>query len=868
MSENLLKMPFENIVPKCDNLETTEFNYRGTVLHLKTNHPLMFSTAAHLSFVIPSNWKDPFKCPILCAKCKHPFTRSIEADKTKVKLACTGKNSGNCNVTATMDNLKAFLMDLVDHQKLFVIPNSTEGQPSKYYLVFKDGEKTQKVKFESPRFDEDWKVPLFNKIVHPSLNRKSLSKNCMDLRNLFYCPYDYSKSPVNDDITENRNVLKIFFNIPKNDVFSVNIEAEKLPLSTFPFNENASMELFSPEEKSTSNIITFEEAMKKTLNPNDDNINYKGKKEQIVNDFMEREANSNDYLEMGREENADDYMEQEQNNNPIPEIKNQIEYLNERLTNQELLIKKMASQLNYIFNLETKNDNQVREQIKRVRDKVSRISTSSNLLLSSKRIPSISYSEIASRKANSQSRINAIVERRKLVEKKLKEKEKKITEKCENIKENLNLIGEALPETLRNILNEEGGLEKIQKGVIGLTSTPNSQPSYMEYTPIHIKGIKKTFIRNVKFYLKNLGVHLGKILNITFHGNNIAEFLIYKSYKNEFISLIKSFPTEMEIIENFNPLKPTETLTKEEEEKLEMDLISNINGILSRNGCKDSVKDFYYNYLSNTNFTYMNSFVKNILSSQQSLRESSTPSINFDKINEDDDAFSTSEDDDAFSTSEDDENNSNNDSSSVVQQNDKDLVDDSTTLTSMTIENDNNNFSTITPTISLNKECENKFSSVIPTDILSESGLTNNDNDYELIDSPIEVEINLENNSSKSNNPENKLISNQKSSENGKLKNVETFKTYNPHQQISNNSKISKNTGIEIIHNVSKQLRSTGKNIKKSKLIQLNSSNKILLNQHLNEASSSNYSDNSKEATPIYDLDTPSPSYSSDSTSD
>jgi len=107
---------------------------------------------------------------------------------------------------------------------------------------------------------------------------------------------------------------------------------------------------------------------------------------------------------------------------------------------------------------------------------------------------------------------------------------------------------------------------------------------------------------------------------------------------------------------------------------LELNLINNINRILSRDGCRDSVKDFYYNYLLNAEFTYMKSFVNQILSFKSRRVDTSTSIAEKDKNKDNGNIIFI------------DENSENNDgaTSIVLFQSDMDFEEESGDITSTT----------------------------------------------------------------------------------------------------------------------------------------------------------------------------------------
>ncbi|OUM58200.1 hypothetical protein PIROE2DRAFT_16590 [Piromyces sp. E2] len=84
---------------------------------LKEN-PLLFARIAQLSFLL--NHGDP-SFPIKCRKCGNEFTRSSEPKKNMVRFVCKSKNNKGCTVTCQCHDLKSYLMDLYNHDRLMII---------------------------------------------------------------------------------------------------------------------------------------------------------------------------------------------------------------------------------------------------------------------------------------------------------------------------------------------------------------------------------------------------------------------------------------------------------------------------------------------------------------------------------------------------------------------------------------------------------------------------------------------------------------------------------------------------------------------------------------------------------------------------
>ena len=200
---------------ECTNIDFSVIKYNDMCIQLK-KHPLIFSTSAHLCFILSSNWKNKDDCPIHCKKCGNLFTRSVESiskgdNKKRIKFVCGGKPKKICSKTVSLDCFKAYLMDLMDHKRLSIVAEKDDNgivKPHRYCLIFSDGTpdgKKKCVKFQSPKFDEDMTDPLLKEVVLPSFTKaNNIEKDLFNLRDIFYSPYDYFKE--NDPRIKNKTV--------------------------------------------------------------------------------------------------------------------------------------------------------------------------------------------------------------------------------------------------------------------------------------------------------------------------------------------------------------------------------------------------------------------------------------------------------------------------------------------------------------------------------------------------------------------------------------------------------------------------------------------------------------------------------------
>ncbi len=210
--------PNNNINDINDDIVNNVIKYNKQTYIIK-NHPLMFLTPLHLSFILKSNNdkdENSHPCPIRCRICGSYFTR----DLSKMSFTCTKKRHG-CNTSILMADFKAYLMDLHNKNRLFL-----EKRNNDIYLIFSNDEsnnlktKTLQVKCPNSLNKKDLdniSQNLFYPLI-PKISKKIINKKLFSLRNCIWCTFDYYRPFQNDEemlskseMENSESVLDIFF---------------------------------------------------------------------------------------------------------------------------------------------------------------------------------------------------------------------------------------------------------------------------------------------------------------------------------------------------------------------------------------------------------------------------------------------------------------------------------------------------------------------------------------------------------------------------------------------------------------------------------------------------------------------------------
>eukprot|EP00833_Pecoramyces_ruminatium_P017914 jgi/Orpsp1_1/1191946/evm.model.d7180000089553.1 len=129
------------------------------------------------------------------------------------------------------------------------------------------------------------------------------------------------------------------------------------------------------------------------------------------------------------------------------------------------------------------------------------------------------------------------MERKEKIKKMIKENPDK--GKCKNVTDALVKHANHLPLSLRKIKNTEDGIQKIQEGILSLTTRPPKIIKKKDLALLYIKGFQRQPIKDLKDSLCNIGIKRFDIRNISFIGNDICELTVLKKSKPIIIEILK-----------------------------------------------------------------------------------------------------------------------------------------------------------------------------------------------------------------------------------------------------------------------------------------------------------------------------------------
>jgi len=86
---------------------------------------------------------------------------------------------------------------------------------------------------------------------------------------------------------------------------------------------------------------------------------------------------------------------------------------------------------------------------------------------------------------------------------------------CEEVEELLNTINpNNIPEGIKKVLNTDGGIQRIQESIIGLTTRSRRIIKPKDLVRIYIEGLERQPVRNVREEFSNHGINNRYVKNI------------------------------------------------------------------------------------------------------------------------------------------------------------------------------------------------------------------------------------------------------------------------------------------------------------------------------------------------------------------
>lgn len=114
-------------------------------------------------------------------------------------------------------------------------------------------------------------------------------------------------------------------------------------------------------------------------------------------------------------------------------------------------------------------------------------------------------------KIKSSKKEKAVDERRQFIKKLIDNGSERIRSICKEVEELLNNSDpDDIPEGVKNILKTEGGIQKIQESIIGLTTRSRRIIKPKDLVRVYIEGLERQPVKNVREELSNHGIKIRK----------------------------------------------------------------------------------------------------------------------------------------------------------------------------------------------------------------------------------------------------------------------------------------------------------------------------------------------------------------------
>ncbi len=625
---------FKNVIPISSQIDYEKYITvgRDKKYMLKVHNPLLFATGAHLSFILsgknpPKNFDELL--PISCAKCGKKFTR----DTSGMRFICNGKNQKDnkyCNGTMKMSYFKAYLMDLCNHKRLFIMTEEDamkfndqslmETDLSQTLILTQSQSQTQILTQTQTQDQTENRGLTHDQTENRGLTEEEIKQKKIEqeLNKRYVLVFTDGKpngkfkmvsfhSPNYENDLKNPHLSKPVFINSSQLKMSVadlrNYVTSPFDYIPSPYNANCEEALSNKEillDLFYKPVFTFSTAtqgqgtkaskvMKRRRN--DDvgqaktledfinpplNINLQRKEQDILQVLKKNNISmkNNESIQIQKEFNLDTF------NNLIKENNN---------------MKKTIYEMGKNFNSLQERVEFIASNISMVKEKIIENSNKINLYAQP-----LSYAEVLSLKADSPSRKKAISTFRERARKIVEEGEEKKRKKLEQITNIIQKNKEDLPKSLKEVVEIEDGVSTIQKGYIGLTTKSKKEITKDNIIRIYLKGVYRKPVRYIRECFSNIGIKKKYIKNISFVSKDICELMILKEHKKNIYSILKYFK-DIEILENYDPLK-CENDTLKEIGKTENAFFNRISGIIQRKKTPDFIKMYCLSWLETTEF--------------------------------------------------------------------------------------------------------------------------------------------------------------------------------------------------------------------------------------------------------------------------
>lgn len=201
----------------------------------------------------------------------------------------------------------------------------------------------------------------------------------------------------------------------------------------------------------------------------------------------------------------------------------------------------------------------------------------------------------------------AILKRKKLIREIFNSNTNEVKEIKEAIVRALEKHRAELPPTLKNILNDENALKRLQEAFIGLTTKSKKYLRPNDLTCIYVKGLERQPISTAKEFLIRHGLKKKWIKNVSFINRDICEITSFKNKEDEIKKIFRILSIKInkdgqiredfsyKILEDFNPAKGfnNPSPTKEELCRIERGYYKRIQDTISRKGLPSYLKEYF-----------------------------------------------------------------------------------------------------------------------------------------------------------------------------------------------------------------------------------------------------------------------------------
>jgi len=425
-------------------------------------------------------------------------------------------------------------------------------------------------------------------------------------------------------------------------------------------------------------------------------------------------------------------------------------------------------------------------------------------------------------KIKSNKKEKAVAERRQFIKKLMDNGSERIRSICEEVEELFNNTNpNDIPEGIKTILKMDGGIQKIQESIVGLTTRSRGIIKPKNLVRVYIKGLERQPIRNVRETFSIHGINNKYIKNISFINRDICEITTLKIYEKTLKETIQFYNNinsiNYYIKEGFDPSKPVELedTTDLDIGKVENAYVKRIKKIIKREKLPPYIKEYFVNVLEKTNFSVID--ISN-LDDDEELQEFHGKNTTLEEIMDEDEVRVeyVNKGKEKMEEDYDDEKEENNDNNSNKI---KDINNNNIIYTNnknhYKINNDNNN------NIYNNNDNNNIYNNNDNNNIYNNNDnnniYNNNDNNniYNINDSNNNNNVNFDNNhnnninininnNDNNNNNNNKLnynydnTTNKNSSSNNNIKKIffkNNIENYFLNNNISSNNNLLKNNG-------------------------------------------------------------------------